>query len=131
MSNLRTSKNKINKSQSENTIWLGLWKLETGSLANSASPAEVARAKSNQQNPICLWWLWRYMRGWRMIGGVLGSCSNPRTRPYWANLIHSPRGQDMVTQHRDRFCAPHCFDVCRGLKWNLDVIPVPLESLSS
>jgi hypothetical protein len=42
---------------------LGLWKLETGSLANSALPAEVARAKSNQQNPICLWRLWGYMRG--------------------------------------------------------------------
>jgi hypothetical protein len=35
----------------ENTIRLGFWKLETDSLANSASPAEVARAKSNQQNP--------------------------------------------------------------------------------
>jgi hypothetical protein len=34
-----------------------------GSLANSASPAEVARAKSNQQNPICSWRLRRYMRG--------------------------------------------------------------------
>jgi hypothetical protein len=30
---------------------LGFWKLETGSLANSASPTEVARAKSNLQNP--------------------------------------------------------------------------------
>jgi hypothetical protein len=30
---------------------LGFWKPKTGSLANSASPAEVARAKSNQQNP--------------------------------------------------------------------------------
>jgi hypothetical protein len=28
---------------------LGFWKSETGSLANSASPADVARAKSNQQ----------------------------------------------------------------------------------
>jgi hypothetical protein len=41
----------------------GVLKTETGSLANSVSPAEVARAKSNQQNPICLWWLWGYMRG--------------------------------------------------------------------
>jgi hypothetical protein len=39
------------------------WKLETDSLANSASPAEVARAKSNQQNLICSWWLRGYMRG--------------------------------------------------------------------
>jgi hypothetical protein len=46
-----------------NTRNLGFWKLETGSLANNASPAEVARAKSNKQNPICLWWLWGYMRG--------------------------------------------------------------------
>jgi hypothetical protein len=29
---------------------LGFWKPETGSLANSALPTEVARAKSNQQN---------------------------------------------------------------------------------
>jgi hypothetical protein len=34
----------------KNTIRLGFWKPEMGSLANSASPAEVARAKSNQQN---------------------------------------------------------------------------------
>jgi hypothetical protein len=27
------------------------WKKETDSLANSASPTEVAKAKSNQQNP--------------------------------------------------------------------------------
>jgi hypothetical protein len=35
----------------ENTIRLGFWKPETGSVANSASLAEVSRAKSNQQNP--------------------------------------------------------------------------------
>jgi hypothetical protein len=35
----------------ENTIMLGFWKPETDSLANSTSPAEVERAKSNQQNP--------------------------------------------------------------------------------
>jgi hypothetical protein len=29
---------------------LGFWKLEMGSLANSTSPAEVAKAKSIQQN---------------------------------------------------------------------------------
>jgi hypothetical protein len=27
------------------------------------------------------------------------------------NLIHSLHGQDIVTQHRDRFCVPHCFNV--------------------
>jgi hypothetical protein len=42
---------------------LGFWKLETGSLANSASLTEVARAKSNQQNMTYLWRLWGYMRG--------------------------------------------------------------------
>jgi hypothetical protein len=41
----------------------GVLKLETGSLANSASLAEVARAKSNQQNLICSWRLRGYMRG--------------------------------------------------------------------
>jgi hypothetical protein len=34
-----------------------------GSLANSASPTNVARAKSNQQNLICSWHLRGYMRG--------------------------------------------------------------------
>jgi hypothetical protein len=29
---------------------VGFWKQETGSLANSVSPVEVAKAKSNQQN---------------------------------------------------------------------------------
>jgi hypothetical protein len=29
-----------------------------GGLANRASPTKVARAKSNQQNPICLWRLY-------------------------------------------------------------------------
>jgi hypothetical protein len=49
--------------------------------------------------------------------------------PIGPNLIHSPRGQDMVTQHCDRFCAPHCFDVSRGpIGPNLIHIPVPLES---
>jgi hypothetical protein len=33
---------------------LGFWKLKMGSLANSASPTEVVKAKSNQQNPICV-----------------------------------------------------------------------------
>jgi hypothetical protein len=42
---------------------LGFWKPEVGSLANSASPPEVARAKSNQQNPLCSWQLRGYMRG--------------------------------------------------------------------
>jgi hypothetical protein len=67
---------------------LGFWKLETGSLDNNASPAEVAKA--NQQNPIYLWWLWRYMIGWRMIRRVLGSCSNPRMSTYWAQLNSEP-----------------------------------------
>jgi hypothetical protein len=51
--------------------------------------------------------------------------------PFGPNLIHSLRGQDMVIQHHDRFYAPHCFDVFRGLRRNLDMKLVPLESLSS
>jgi hypothetical protein len=46
-----------------NTRNLGFWKPETGSLANSALPIEVARAKSNQQNLIYSWRLRGYMRG--------------------------------------------------------------------
>jgi hypothetical protein len=37
----------------------------------------------------------------------------------------------MVTQHRDRFCVPHCFDISRALRRNLDMRLVALESLSS
>jgi hypothetical protein len=48
--------------------------------------------------------------------------------PIGPNLIHSPRGKDMVTQHRDRFCAPHYFDISHVLRRNLDMTPVPLES---
>jgi hypothetical protein len=76
----------LNLSTTPASLEQSLVKPETGSLANNASPAEVARAKSNQQNPICLCWLWRYMTGWRMTKGVLGSCSNPRMCPYWAQL---------------------------------------------
>jgi hypothetical protein len=57
-----------------------------------------------------------------------GSCSNPRTCPIGPNLIHSPQDQDMVTLHRDRFCAPYCFDVSQGLRKNLKMRPVLLES---
>jgi hypothetical protein len=41
----------------------GVLEIGDGSLANSASPTKVAKAKSNQQNQICSWRLRRYMRG--------------------------------------------------------------------
>jgi hypothetical protein len=92
-----------------------------GSLANSTSPAEVGRAKSNQQNLICSWWLRGYMRGGEDDQDVVRVNTLTLGRaPIGPNLIHSPQGQDMVTQHRDRFCAPHCFDVSHGLRRNLD-----------
>jgi hypothetical protein len=68
-------------------------------------------------------------RGWPGRGE--GHALTLGRAPTGPNLIHSPQGQDMVTQHRDRFCAPHCFDVSRGLRRNVDMRPVPLESLSS
>jgi hypothetical protein len=86
-SNRRTSKNKINK----NSICIHeSWGLESsrmGGLADTRVYKEVAAAKVTiKQNPICLWRLWRNMTGWRMTKGMLWSCSNPRTRPYWAQL---------------------------------------------
>jgi hypothetical protein len=86
-SNRRTSKNKINK----NSIYIHkIWGLEssrTGGLADTRVDKEVAAVKLTiKQNPICLWQLQRYMRGFRTTKGVLGPCSNPRTRPYWAQL---------------------------------------------
>jgi hypothetical protein len=85
----RRTSNKIadGKTQTnQNTHNLGFWKPEMGSLANSASSAEVARAKSNQQNPIYFWWLRGYMRGGEDDQDVVRVISNPRTFPYWAQL---------------------------------------------
>jgi hypothetical protein len=101
---------------------LGIWKQETGSLANSASPAEVAKAKSDQQKPaLFLAAKGVYERGRGRPGRGEGRAPTLGRAPIGPNLIHSPRGQDMVTQHHDRFCAPHCFDVSCGLRRNLDV----------
>jgi hypothetical protein len=95
------------------------------SLANSASPAEVARAKSNQPSMFLV--VKGYMRGRGRPGRGEGHALTLARAPIGPNLIHSPRGQDMVTQHCDRFCVPHCFDVSRGLRSNMDMILVPLE----
>jgi hypothetical protein len=72
-----------------------------------------------------------YERGRGRPGHVEGHALTLGHAPIGPNLIHSPRGQDMVTPDHDRFCAPHCFDVSRGLKRNLDMRSVPLESRSS
>jgi hypothetical protein len=69
-----------------------------------------------------------YERGRGRPGRGEGRALTLGCAPIGPNLIHSPRGQDMVTQHRDRFCAPHYFDISRGLRRNLDMIPVPLKS---
>jgi hypothetical protein len=86
-SNRRTSKNKINNNSiCIHEIW-GLESSRTGGLADTHVYREVVAAKLTiKQNSICLWWLWWYMRGWRTTKGVLGSCSNPRMHPYWAQL---------------------------------------------
>jgi hypothetical protein len=100
-----------------------------GSLANSTSPAEVARAKSNQQKPhlfVVAIVVYESRRGRPRRGE--GHALTLGRAPIGPNLIHSPRDQDMVIQHRDRFCAPHCFDISCGLKRNLDMRLVPLES---
>jgi hypothetical protein len=69
----------------------GLESSRTGGLADTRVYKEVVAPKFTiKQNSICLWWLWRYMRGWRMIKGVLGLCSNPRMCPYWAQLDTLP-----------------------------------------
>jgi hypothetical protein len=69
-----------------------------------------------------------YERGRGQPGCGEGHALTLGRAPIGPNLIHRPRGQDMVTQHRDRFCAPNCFDVSRGLRKNLAMRPVPLES---
>jgi hypothetical protein len=100
-----------------------------GSLANSASPTEVARAKSNQQNPhLFVVAMGVYERGRGRPGCGEGRALTLGRAPIRPNLIHSPQGQYMVTQHHDRFYVPHCFDVSRGLRRNLDIRTVPLES---
>jgi hypothetical protein len=69
-----------------------------------------------------------YERGRGRPGRGEGHALTVGRAPNGPNLIHSPRGQDMVTQHRDKFCVPHCFYVSHGLRRNLDIGPVPLES---
>jgi hypothetical protein len=69
-----------------------------------------------------------YERGRGQTGRDEGHALTLGHAPIGLNLIHSPQGQDMVTQHRGRFCAPHCFDVSCGLRRSLDMRPVPLES---
>jgi hypothetical protein len=69
-----------------------------------------------------------YERGRGRPGRGEGRALTLGRAPIGPNLIHSPPGQDMVTQQRDRFCAPHCFKLSRGLRRNLDVRLVPLES---
>jgi hypothetical protein len=97
-------------------------------LANNASSNEVARAKSNQQNiNLFVVAMGVYERGRGRPGRREGRALTLGRAPIGPNLIHSPRGQDMVTQHHDRFCMPHCFDVSHGLRRNLDMILVPLE----
>jgi hypothetical protein len=51
---------------------VGFWKQEAGSLANSVSPAEVAKAKSNQQNPSVPNDAGRFYRCGRTTSGRLG-----------------------------------------------------------
>jgi hypothetical protein len=69
-----------------------------------------------------------YERGRGQPGRGEGRALTLGRAPIGPNLIHSPRGQDMVTQHRDRFYVPHCFDVSHGCRRNLDMIPILLES---
>jgi hypothetical protein len=66
-----------------------------------------------------------YERGIGRPGRGEGHALTLGRAPIGPYLIHSPRGQDMVTQHRDRFSAPHRFDVSCGLKRNLDMRPIP------
>jgi hypothetical protein len=68
-----------------------------------------------------------YERGRGLLGRDEGHALTLGRAPIGPNLIHSPRGQDMVIQHRDRFGAPHCFNVSCGLRSNLDMRLVPLE----
>jgi hypothetical protein len=68
-----------------------------------------------------------YERGRGRPRHVEGRALTLGRAPIGPNLIHSPRGQDMVTQHRDRFCALPCFNVSGGLRRNVDMRLVPLE----
>jgi hypothetical protein len=129
----RTSMNKINKNLiCIHKIW-GLESSRTGGLADTRIYKEVAAAKLTiKQNPICLWWLWRYMREWRTTKGVLGRAPTLRCAPIGLNSIHSPSGQNIARQHPDKFCMPRCFDVLMdGIGWCSNVRPDPLEMLSS
>jgi hypothetical protein len=110
---------------------LGFWKPEIGCLANSASPAEVAKAKSNQQNPICCCGYGDILEVGGWPEGYWGHAPTLGHTSIGLNLIPSPSSQNMARQHPDRFCTLHCFDVSHGVERCLDVRPDPLERLSS
>jgi hypothetical protein len=63
-----------------------------GSLANSASPAEVARAKSNQQPDLFVVAMGVYERGRGQPGRGEGHALTLGRAPIRPNLIHSPHG---------------------------------------
>jgi hypothetical protein len=72
-----------------------------GSLANSASPAEVAGAKSNQQNPpVFLMTVARFYRCGRMALGRLGHAPTLGCIRIGLNMIHGPMTQNKVSEHR-------------------------------
>jgi hypothetical protein len=65
----------------------------TDGLADAHVYKQVAIAKlSTKQNPICLWWLWRHMRGYRATRTWWRSSLNPRMCPCWAPLDTHPIG---------------------------------------
>jgi hypothetical protein len=131
-SNQRTSKNKINKNSIRiHKIW-GLESSRTGGLADAHIYKEVAAAKLTiKQNRICLWQLWRYIRGWGRTKGCWGRAPTLGCTSIGLSSIHSPSGQNMARPHPDRFYTPHCFDVSHGTGWCSDVRLDSLERLSS
>jgi hypothetical protein len=71
-----------------------------GSLANSASTAEVARAKSNQQNLSVSNDAARFYRCGMMTSRRLGHALTLGCIRIRLNVIHSPMGQNTVSQRR-------------------------------
>jgi hypothetical protein len=65
-----------------------------GSLANSASSVEVAKAKSNQQTLSVLMTAARFSRCGRTTSGRLGRAPSLGHVQIGLNMIHGPMGQN-------------------------------------
>jgi hypothetical protein len=96
-----------------------------GSLANSTLPAEVVRAKSNEQNPSVSNDDGSVYRCGRMASGRLGSAPTLGPVRIGLNMIHNPMGQNKVLAKKRSL---HQNNDCSWLRHDMDLSFYAYES---